>query len=188
MSRNPVLLIVDFQHGFNDLGYWGERNNPDAEVNAARVLASFRAHRRPIIHVRHDSTSPTSPLRRGHPGNAFLPFAEPQEGECVIGKNVNSGFIGTDLEARLRALDAGPLVIMGISTDHCVSTTTRMAANLGFPVLLVGDACFAFVRHTGDGEAITAENVHRTELAILNGEFAQVVQASDIDHLLNPQA
>ncbi len=178
MSK-PVLLLVDYQQAFLDLAYWGQRNNPLAEANAARILAVFRNAGLPIIHLRHNSTNPTSSLRPGQAGNDALAFAQAREGEPVLGKCVNSGFIGTDLETRLQAMGAKHLVIMGISTDHCVSTTTRMAANLGFNVTLVGDACFTFERTGLDGAKIPADQVHHVELTIPSGEFAQVVSTQN---------
>jgi nicotinamidase-related amidase len=169
----PVLVLVDYQKSFDNPGVWGERNNPAAEANAAAVLDAFRSRHLPVIHIRHDSKSPGSSLGPGQPGNAFKDFAAPRDGEPVLSKSVNAAFIGTDLEARLRALEANPAVIMGITTDHCVSTTTRMARNLGFKPVLVGDACHTFPRKGFD-----ADTVHRVELAILDREFAEVVTAA----------
>ena len=180
MPNNTALILIDYQQAFDDLAYWGARNNPQAEANAALVLAAFRSARLPVIHVAHDSSSPASLLRPGHPGNAPMPFALPLAEEAVIRKSVNSAFIGTDLEARLRALGIDHVVIMGISTDHCVSTTTRMAANLGFTVRLVGDACFTFGRKAMDGEMLAADLVHRVELAILGAEFARIETAEAV--------
>jgi len=174
MAR-PVLVLVDYQKSFDNPGVWGQRNNPDAEANAAAVLAAFRSKSLAVIHVRHDSKSPGSSLGPGHPGNAFKDFASPRDGEPILAKSVNAAFIGTDLEERLRGLDANPVVIMGITTDHCVSTTTRMAKNLGFKPVLVGDACHTFARKEFD-----ADTVHRVELAILDREFAEVVTAVEL--------
>jgi nicotinamidase-related amidase len=171
----PVLVLVDYQKAFDNRDLWGPRNNPDAEANAAAVLAAFRTRDLPVIHIRHDSVSPRSSLRAGEPGNAFKDFAAPRSGEPILSKSVNAAFIGTDLEQRLRVLDASPVVIMGITTDHCVSTTTRVARNLGFKTVLVGDACCTF-----DRKGFDAETVHRVELAILDGEFAEVVKARDL--------
>jgi nicotinamidase-related amidase len=170
----PVLMLVDYQKAFDNLA-WGARNNPDAEANAAAVLAAFRSKNLPVIHIRHDSRSPGSSLGPGQPGNAFKAFAAPRDGEPIVPKSVNAAFIGTDLEERLRQLEADPVVIMGITTDHCVSTTTRMAKNLGFKPVLVGDACHTFGRKGFD-----ADTVHRVELAILDREFADVVTAAEL--------
>lgn len=181
----PALLLIDFQQAFDDVAHWGgERNNPEAETNAARLLAGWRAHHLPIFHVRHDSTSPGSPLAPGQPGNAFKPEVAPQPGETIISKNVNSAFIGTDLEQQLRAQGLTTLVVAGLTTDHCVSTTTRMAGNLGFRVYLVGNACAAFNKKGPDGQDYGANLIHQTALASLHDEFAAVVTTAGILHQL----
>src|SRR5574338_1420905 len=123
-----ALLIIDVQQGFDE-PYWGARNNPGAEENIARLLAAWRAAQRPIFHIQHNSRLPQSPLHPSHPGNVFKAIAAPRAGEPVIGKDVNSAFIGTDLEARLRTANIDAVVIAGLTTPHCVSTTTRMASN-----------------------------------------------------------
>lgn len=176
----PVLILIDWQVGFRDLDYWGQRNNPAAENNAQSLLSFWRERGGRIIHVRHDSTTPGSSLFPGTDGHAFEAFTTPQAGEAVYGKNVNSAFIGTTLEADLRAVGYSKLVISGISTDHCVNTTTRMAGNLGFEVQLVADACFCFDRIHPDGHTLSAQMVHDIHLASLSGEFARIVSTDDI--------
>lgn len=177
-TAGSTLILIDVQQAFDD-PVWGERNNPEAEANIARLLAAWRAAALPLIHVRHDSVQPGSVLSPDAPGHAFKPEALPLHGETVIHKTVNSAFIGTTLEQRLRAAGATTLVIAGITTDHCVSTTTRMAGNLGFKVLLVGDACATFERRGVKGEHYSAEQMHNTALASLHGEFATVISTDE---------
>src|SRR5262245_42344582 len=97
LPENAVLLIVDVQKGF-DSPCWGERNNPDAESNIARLLNAWRQASRPVVHIRHMSVEPQSPLRPGQPGNEFKDEVAPAAGEHIEEKTVNSGFIGTTLE------------------------------------------------------------------------------------------
>jgi len=173
----PALLLIDIQTGFDD-PVWGARNNLDAEDNAARLLAAWRRANWPICHIRHISTEPGSPLGPDTGGTAFKPQVLPDEGEPVFEKSVNSGFIGTHLQRHLEGLGITSLVICGLTTPHCVSTTTRMAANLGFDVTLAHDACAAFTANADTGWSnglppLDAETIHMTAVSHLHGEFAQ---------------
>ena len=177
-ERRPALIAIDVQRAFDNPA-WGARNNPAAERRIAALLSAWRAAGAPVLHVRHESVSPNGIFRRGTPAFDFKPEAQPADGEPVIDKRVNSAFIGTDLEKRLRAEGISALVIAGLTTDHCCSTTARMAGNLGFETWFVSDATATFDRTGPDGERIPAETMHRTALASLDGEFAEVVTSEE---------
>jgi nicotinamidase-related amidase len=177
MSAHPrveTLVIIDVQNGFDDPS-WGRRNNPEAEGNIGRLLAAWRQAGRPVIHVRHDSRSAASPLRPGQPGNDLKKVVAPLLGEPVVAKDVHSAFIGTDLEARLRRLGSGTLVLAGLTTNHCVSTTARMAADLDFEVFVVSDATATFEMKSPFGGIVPAEEMHEIGLTELHREFATVL-------------
>ena len=172
----PALILIDIQKAFDNLEYWGgQRNNINAENNASELLTIWRANNLPIFHVKHCSSSPTSLLHETNEGNEFKDIIMPINGEPIIKKNVNSAFIGTNLKEQLDNAKISKLVIVGLTTDHCVSTTTRMAGNYGYDTFVVSDATATFNKKGIEGQNFTAELIHETALASLNGEFATVV-------------
>jgi nicotinamidase-related amidase len=174
-----VLVLVDIQKGF-DSPYWGKRNNPALEKNVSTLLATWRSAGLPIIHVRHDSTESESPLRPGQEGNDFKDQVMPMPGEHIEAKQVNSAFIGTGLEQYLRDNKLTTLILCGLTSDHCVSTTARMAANLGFKAVLPADCLATFDRTGYDGRHWAADDIHSSSLASLGGEFATVITTADL--------
>lgn len=179
IGPETALLVVDVQRGFDE-PLWGARNNPLAEENIGQLLAAWRSTGRPVLHVQHLSRSPVSPLAPGQPGSEIKPVARPLAGEPVFSKHVNSAFIGTDLESHLREHAIEGLVVVGLTTDHCVSTTVRMAGNLGFDTWVVSDATATFDRVGPSGETYAAEQIHAVALASLHGEFATVLSAEQL--------
>ena len=174
-ASDTALLLVDVQQGVHDLAHWGgpsgRRNNPDAEANMAALLAAWRARALPVIFTRHDSRQAVSPLKLSQPGGAFIEALAPVPGEVVIGKDVNSAFIGTALELELRRRAIGRLLVVGFFTNFCVDTTVRMAGNLGFDTYLGHDACATTNRVDLDGVDHEPELVHAMAIASLHGEF-----------------
>jgi nicotinamidase-related amidase len=172
----PALILIDIQKGFQNVAYWGgQRNNLSAEKNASELLKLWRENDLPIFHIKHCSSNPASPLNEANEGNEFNDLVKPTNNEPVVKKNVNSAFIGTSLKEQLDKAAITKLVIVGLTTDHCVSTTTRMAGNFGFDTFLVSDATATFNKKGLDGQNYSAELIHETSLASLNGEFATVV-------------
>ncbi len=109
-----------------------------------------------------------------------MPETAAIEGERVYRKIVSSAFIGTKLEADLRAAGIEALVIVGLTTNHCVSTTARMAGNLGFRTFVVEDATATFDRIGLDGRVRPAAEVHAAALSDLDEEFATIVTTATI--------
>ncbi|RAH43327.1 cysteine hydrolase family protein [Aspergillus brunneoviolaceus CBS 621.78] len=225
-----ALLLIDNQTAFTHPTHWGpSRSNPLYEPNIQSLLLAFRvaaaaaaaAQTTPtttttmeVIHVFHTSTEPDSPFHPAAPVNGREPldFAvpAPDGSEPVFWKCVNSSFIGTGLEAHLRARGIRQLVVTGLTTDHCVSTTVRMAANLGVvdrgrgtheggeedglvPVdqrtgahAIPPTAVPGRILLVGDATAtwakggFDAETVHAVSLASLDGEFAEVVRTEEV--------
>ena len=185
MAAHRALLLIDIQKGF-DTPFWGARNNPDAEHKAGQLLNAWRKAGAPVIHIRHLSRNAGSPL---HPdtvtGVDFKDEVAPLDGETVFEKSTNSAFIGTPLEAYLRDNGITDLVICGLTTPHCVSTTTRMAGNLGFGVTLAHDACASFDLSAdvtwAEGLAKPSpQMIHELAVSHLHGEFCTALSTETI--------
>ncbi len=187
-AAHTALIVIDVQKAFDEWEASGlRRNNPAALDRIVDLLAFFRARHLPLFHIRHAGQRPASRFHPDRPGHQVKDEAWERPGEPVLVKPVNSSFIGTDLEARLRAQGIHSLVIVGATTNHCVETTTRMAGNLGFDAKLVRDATWTFERTGPDGDHHTAEEIHAMTLANLHEEFAEIVTAEDVVARLTPR-
>jgi len=187
LPRDTVLLIVDVQRGFDGFNESLHRTTPDLETHIARLLDGWRKTGRPVIFVQHLSRLADSPLRPGQPGVEIKEEIRPEPGESVVQKSVSSAFIGTSLERDLRARGSKALVITGMQTNMCVSTTARMAGNLGFDTYVVSDATATFDNTGPDGRLYPAQLLHDVALADLHGEFATVLDTQSVlDRLGEP--
>ena len=182
-GRETALLLIDVQVGVDVLSHWGgsngRRNNPDAEAKMSQLLAAWRNAKLQVAFTRHDSRESASPLKFSLPTGAQKPGFEPAAGEIVVEKDVNSGFIGTDLEIQLRRAKISRLAIVGFFTNFCVETTTRMAGNLGFDTYLIEDCCSSSNRIGPDGVDRDPELVHAMTVANLHGEFCTAINFAD---------
>ena len=174
-----VLLPIDMQRAF-DGAPWPRRWNRLVDQNGLALLTRWREKGLPIVHVRHDSVLEGSTLAPGSEGNQLRPGFEPAPGEPLVVKSVNSAFIGTDLDLKLRRLGASRVIAFGISTDMCVSTTVRTGANMGWEMVLVDDACDCFDLPDGKGGTIPAESVQAAHVATLGFEFCTVVSTAQL--------
>ncbi|KAF7590791.1 hypothetical protein BBP40_002359 [Aspergillus hancockii] len=215
LNLSTALVLIDNQAAFTHPTYWGtSRSNPSYEHNIQSLIQAFRVaikeqseegNIKEIIHIFHSSTSINSPLHHDDPENGIQPLdvAQPASdgSELIMWKCVNSSFIGTDLEMHLRTQGIRQVLFAGLTTDHCVSTTVRMAANLGvvdsYPagpltfnsqdgihnqatinrgrIILVADATATWAKGGFD-----AETVHAVSVASLAGEFADIMQTKEV--------
>ncbi len=183
----PALVLIDIQKGFDE-DFWGVRNNPNAEKRMIEILDFFRKNKMPIIHIKHNSLNPKSPLHPKSLGNDLKDFAQPLKNELLLEKSVNCAFWGSDLKNVLDKKDIKNIVLCGLTTDHCVSTTARSGANLGFNVTVLSDATATFDRDGIIGTFIIpypAGVVHELALASLNKEFAKILTTEQLIGKLN---
>lgn len=180
MSCTSVLVSIDMQEAF-DLPGRPRRWNGDLDRNGLALLRSWRRRRLPIIHVRNESFECGSCFEASHRGFAFRPDFAPLPGEHLVTKSVNSSFIGTDLDLRLKRLGADEVVIFGMRTDMCISSTARSGSNIGWRMVVVDDACDCCdLVDPADGHPIKAELSHRVHIATLAGEFARIERTSSL--------
>lgn len=179
LPATAALILIDIQKGFDD-PKWGRRNNPNAEKNMAKLLKIWRDTNRPVFHIKHNSIEPHSPLRPGQQGNQIKDIVAPMPKEPLITKNVNSALIGTDLEKRLKDQKIDTVVLVGLTTDHCVSTTARMAGNLGFKIYVVSDATATFERSGFNCKHYSAKAMHEMALVSIQNEFATIIDTKTL--------
>ena len=185
IKKNPALLLVDIQKAFLEKDYPGLiRNNEHAEFICGKILKKWRTLDLPIIHVRHSSSNPESKLHKSRPGFEFNDYVTPLETEMVLTKEVNSAFIGTNLENILIKSHIDTLVIVGMTTNHCISTTVRMSGNLGFDTYLISDSTACYNTKGMDGEIIDCNTIYNSALASLQEEFATVIDSKELFDIL----
>ncbi|GAA2007895.1 cysteine hydrolase family protein [Microbacterium ulmi] len=181
-----ALIVIDMQRGFDDLEHWGPTANPDCEANVGALVSSWERAGEPIVVVRHDSPSPSSPLHAGAPGNALVEVVAAVEPALFVTKSVNSAFYGDpDLHAWLQREGVSELVVCGIQTNMCVETTARMAGNLGYDVTVVLDATRTFdlstdVAGLGTVARTAAELMAATALVLQAGGFARIATTRQV--------
>lgn len=179
MENNKALIIVDVQKAFDD-EKWGERNNLNAEENISKILQKWREKGWSVIHIQHTSDNPSSVFYPKNRGFSIKEIVEPIDDEVIIMKRVNSSFIGTNLEEFLKVNGITTVVITGLTTPHCVSTTTRMSGNLGFETYLISDATAAFGMKDQNGTYYDAATIHNISLATLHDEFATILTTEQL--------
>jgi len=177
---DTALVIIDIQNDYFPGGAMELEGADAAGTKASEILKNFRERKLPVIHVRHLSVRPGStffiPGTRGAEIHAAV---QPASGESVIEKNFPNAFRNTSLRESLEHLGVTNLVVAGMMTHMCVDASVRHAADLGYKVTLLGDACATRAQSYG-GETVPARQVHAAFLAALNGFYAKVVKTHEL--------
>ncbi|NBE06669.1 isochorismatase family protein [Paragemmobacter ruber] len=178
MAEGAALLIIDMQREMERrIAAGRDCVNPEAPDRILRLAAAFRHAGRPVVHVRHASDQAGAAL---HPESPFYPpmaCAEAEAGEAVFVKAGSSGFVGTGLEAHLRARGIGALVVVGAVAGFCVNTTVRGGADLGFAMTVVRDAVIGFdLPEAG----LSARVIFDVTMAHLAADFADLADAAEV--------
>ena len=179
-DERPALLIIDIQNDYFPGGKMELEGAEAAAAHASSVLKKFREQRMPVFHVRHLSTRPGSTFFiPGTAGAETHAKVQPREGEAVVEKKFPHSFRGTNLKELLDRNGVKNLVVAGMMTHMCVDASVRHAADLGYKITLLGDACATRAQSFG-GETVPARQVHAAFLAALNGFYAKVVNTHEL--------
>lgn len=165
-----VLMVIDMQRDFVEPGGFGAALGNDVTPlrtiipHVARLIAAFRAHGMAIVHTKEAhrpdlSDCPPAKRRRGdapfaigdagpmgqiliagEPGNEIVDELYPAAEEIVIEKPGKGAFYATNLHTILVAGGYTHLVFAGVTTEVCVQTTMREAADRGYETLIAEDA------------------------------------------------
>ena len=177
---DTALVIIDIQNDYFPGGAMELEGAQAAGAKAGAALEKFRKEGIPVFHVRHLSTRPGATFfLPGTPGAEIHASVQPREGELVVEKNFPNSFRGTALQNHLDKHKIKNLVVAGMMTHMCVDATVRAAADLGYKVTLLADACATRNQSFG-GEVIAARQVHGAFLAALNGFYAKVVPTHEL--------
>jgi len=177
---DTALVIIDIQNDYFPGGAMELEGADAAAAKAAGALKSFRERKLPVIHVRHLSTRPGSTFfLPGTKGAEIHALVKPENAETVIEKNFPNSFRATGLKEFLEKQQIKNLVVAGMMTHMCVDASVRHAADLGYKVTLLGDACATRAQKIS-GETVPARQVHLAFLAALNGFYAKVIDSHEL--------
>lgn len=169
-----ALVIVDIQEDYFPGGRMELVGSQEASLRAGELLEDFRRRGEPLFHIQHVFQGDDAPFfAPGSQGAEIHPDVKPLEGEQVIVKHFPNAFKDTPLLDELRARGVREVVMCGMMTSMCVDASARAAADYGFDVTLVADACAAPDLRSGD-EVIPGATVHNAFLAALGSLVADV--------------
>lgn len=192
-----ALLVIDLQVDFlSSDGYFARKGydpaplrailpNVNALIDAARAAGCLILHTRQGYRADMADMTPyerwrrkraglegSQVLLRSSPGFEIVPEITIHANDIIVDKTANGAFTHTDLDHVLRARGISHLLFSGCTTDVCVSTTMREAADRNYQCLLVEDACAS-----GDQYAHDAA-VHM--VTVEDGIYGVVSRAADV--------
>lgn len=170
-----ALILIDIQNDYFPQGKWPLDGVEAAADKAAQVLGAFREKGEPVIHVRHEFTSADAPFfAPGSPGAHLHPKALNQPDEPVVLKHFVNAFRETNLRTLLEQRAITEVVVVGSMSHMCIDGVVRAAADLGYGVTVIHDAC-ATRDLEFNGTVVPAAQVHAAFMASLGFAYATVV-------------
>jgi len=183
---STALVLIDIQNDYFTGGRCPVDKMQEISVNAARLLEHARNKGQAIIHIRHQNRSDEAPFfRPGTTGAQIHECVAPKDGEPVIVKHRPNSFLNTSLGDELKAKGIRNLVICGAMSQMCIDATARAAADFGYAVIVIQDACGAKEQHF-NGHNIPASQVHAAFMAPLASSYARVISTDT--YLTDPES
>ncbi|MDF9775377.1 nicotinamidase-related amidase [Pseudomonas baetica] len=160
-------------------GKWPLVGADAAADNAARLIKAFRDAGDSVVHIRHEFTSEDAPFFTPNSEGAKLhPKVLNRADEPVVLKHFVNSFRETGLKSILDEQDIKELVIVGSMSHMCIDGITRAAADFGYKVTVIHDAC-ATRDLEFNGVTVPAAQAHAAFMAALAFAYASVVSTDE---------
>jgi nicotinamidase-related amidase len=174
MSKS-ALIVVDIQNDYFPGGKWPLVGVDAAADNAARIIQATRDSGDLVVHIRHEFTSEDAPFFTPNSEGAKLhPKVLNKADEPVVLKHFVNSFRETELKQILDQHGIEELVVIGAMSHMCVDGITRAAADMGYKVEVIHDAC-ASRDLEFNGTTVPAAHVHAAFMAALGFAYAEVI-------------
>ncbi|HWH88055.1 MAG TPA: cysteine hydrolase family protein [Pseudomonas sp.] len=177
-----ALIVVDIQNDYFPQGKWPLVGADAAADNAARLITAFREAGDPVVHIRHEFTSQDAPFfTPGSEGAKLHAKVLNHTDEPVVLKHFVNAFRETELQSLLDEKGIEQLVVVGSMSHMCIDGITRAAADMGYGVTVIHDAC-ASRDLEFNGLTVPAAHVHAAFMSALGFAYARVVSADEFLH------
>jgi nicotinamidase-related amidase len=175
LMSKQALIVVDIQNDYFPQGKWPLVGADAAADNAVRLIEAFRQAGNSVVHIRHEFTSDDAPFfSPGSEGAQLHPKVLNRADEPVVLKHFVNAFRETELQALLTQHGIEQMVVVGSMSHMCVDGVVRAAADLGYGVTVIHDAC-ATLDLEFNGVVVPAAQVHAAFMASLGFAYASVV-------------
>jgi nicotinamidase-related amidase len=177
--NKTALIVIDLQNEYLPTGKLPLAGLDAAVANAVTAIGHARATGVPVFHIRHESADPDAPVfAPGTPNVDIQPAVAPRPGEPVVVKRHVNAFRATDFRQRLDAAGVETLVLVGAMSHMCIDACARAAADMGYAVTVLHDACATLDLAFG-GTVVPAAQVHAAAMASLAFGYANVQATRD---------
>ncbi len=174
-----ALILIDIQNDYFPQGKWPLVRVEAAADKAQQLLQAFRQAGDAVIHVRHEFTADDAPFfTPGSEGAHLHPKVLNENDEPVVLKHFVNAFRQTNLREVLEQRSITDLVVVGSMSHMCIDAVVRAAADYGYTVTVIHDAC-ATRDLEFNGKTVAAAQVHEAYMASLAFAYASVVSADE---------